>query len=76
MSEKLKEVCAYIRVSTDKQEELSPESQIRLIKDYAEQHNMLLTMQSCSGSSLVLPETLMKALIINQSSERNVMLML
>ena len=29
MSEKLKEVCAYIRVSTDKQEELSPESQIR-----------------------------------------------
>ena len=43
MSEKLKEVCAYIRVSTDKQEELSPESQIRLIKDYAEQHNMLLT---------------------------------
>ena len=43
MSEKLKEVCAYIRVSTDKQEELSPESQIRLIKDYAEQHYMLLT---------------------------------
>ena len=106
MSEKLKEVCAYIRVSTDKQEELSPESQIRLIKDYAEQHNMLLTriyqeekgisgkkadkrpafqemiatciltMQSCSGSSPVLPETLMKALIINQSSERNVMLIL
>lgn len=43
MSEKLKEVCAYIRVSTDKQEELSPESQVRLIRDYAEQHNMLLT---------------------------------
>ncbi|HBI59771.1 MAG TPA: recombinase family protein [Lachnospiraceae bacterium] len=43
MSEKLKEVCAYIRVSTDKQEELSPESQIRLIKEYAQAHGMLLT---------------------------------
>lgn len=43
MSDKLKEVCAYIRVSTDKQEELSPESQIRMIKEYAQQHGMLLT---------------------------------
>lgn len=43
MSEKLKEVCAYIRVSTDKQEELSPESQTRLIKEYAQAHGMLLT---------------------------------
>lgn len=43
MSEKLKEVCAYIRVSTDKQEELSPDSQIRLINEYAQSHNMLLT---------------------------------
>ncbi len=43
MSEQLKEVCAYIRVSTDKQEELSPDSQIRLIKEYAQAHNMLIT---------------------------------
>ena len=43
MSNNLKEVCAYIRVSTDKQEELSPESQIRLIKEYAQSHGMLLT---------------------------------
>lgn len=43
MSNSLKEVCAYIRVSTDKQEELSPESQIRLIKEYAQTHGMLLT---------------------------------
>ena len=43
MSDKLKDVCAYIRVSTDKQEELSPESQIRMIKEYAQQHGMLLT---------------------------------
>ena len=43
MSDKLKEVCAYVRVSTDKQEELSPESQIRLIKEYAQSHGMLLT---------------------------------
>lgn len=42
MSE-LKEVCAYVRVSTDKQEELSPDSQIRLLKQYASKHNMLLT---------------------------------
>jgi len=43
MSVSLKEACAYIRVSTDKQEELSPESQIRLIKEYAQTHEMLLT---------------------------------
>lgn len=39
----LKEVCAYIRVSTGKQEELSPDSQLRLIKEYAQSHDMLLT---------------------------------
>lgn len=39
----LKEVCAYVRVSTEKQEELSPDSQIRLLKEYASQHDMLLT---------------------------------
>lgn len=43
MSNSIKEVCAYIRVSTDKQEELSPESQVRLIKEYAQAHGMLLT---------------------------------
>lgn len=43
MKEDLKEVCAYVRVSTDKQEELSPDSQIRLIKDYAQSHRMLLS---------------------------------
>lgn len=42
MSE-LKEVCAYVRVSTERQEELSLDSQIRLLKEYASQHNMLLT---------------------------------
>lgn len=40
---KLKEVCAYVRVSTNKQEELSPDSQIRLIREYAASHDMLLT---------------------------------
>lgn len=40
---KLKEACAYVRVSTEKQEELSPDSQIRLLKEYASQHDMLLT---------------------------------
>lgn len=46
----LKEVCAYIRVSTGKQEELSPDSQLRLIKEYAQAHDMLLThvyMEGC-----------------------------
>lgn len=43
MEHHLKEVCAYVRVSTDKQEELSPDSQIRLIKEYAQTHGMLLT---------------------------------
>ncbi len=40
---KLKEACAYVRVSTEKQEELSPDSQIRLLKEYASQHDILLT---------------------------------
>lgn len=43
MSEHLKEVCAYVRVSTDRQEELSPDSQIRMLKEYAQMHGMLLT---------------------------------
>lgn len=43
MDHHLQEVCACVRVSTDKQEELSPDSQIRLIKEYAQTHGMLLT---------------------------------
>lgn len=39
----LKTVCAYVRVSTDKQEELSPDSQIREIKAYAQAHNMIVS---------------------------------
>lgn len=33
----------YIRVSTDKQEELSPDAQKRLLIDYAEKNNMLVS---------------------------------
>ncbi len=33
----------YIRVSTDKQEELSPDAQKRLLLDYAEKHGMLVS---------------------------------
>lgn len=32
----------YIRVSTDKQEELSPDAQKRLLMDYAAKHNMIV----------------------------------
>lgn len=32
----------YVRVSTDKQEELSPESQEKLLREYAKNHNMVL----------------------------------
>ena len=35
--------CAYVRVSTDKQEELSPDAQKRLLIDYAKKNNILLT---------------------------------
>lgn len=38
----MKTACAYIRVSTDKQEELSPDAQKRLIIDYAKKNNMSL----------------------------------
>ncbi len=37
-----KNACAYIRVSTDKQEELSPDAQKRLIIDYAKNNNLIL----------------------------------
>lgn len=33
---------AYIRVSTDKQDELSPDAQLRLLKEYAQAHDLLL----------------------------------
>ena len=33
---------AYIRVSTDKQDELSPDAQLRLLKEYAQGHDLLL----------------------------------
>lgn len=38
-----KEGYAYVRVSTDKQEELSPDAQIRLIKEYAAKNGIILT---------------------------------
>ena len=36
----MKTAAAYIRVSTHEQEEYSPESQLRLIRDYAKAHDM------------------------------------
>lgn len=38
----MKRACAYIRVSTDKQEELSPDAQKRLLIDFAKKNNMSL----------------------------------
>ena len=38
----MKNACAYIRVSTDKQEELSPDAQKRLLIDFAKKNNMSL----------------------------------
>ena len=38
----MKKACAYIRVSTDKQEELSPDAQKRLLIDFAKKNNMSL----------------------------------
>lgn len=37
-----KTAAVYIRVSTDKQEELSPASQRRMAEDYARQHNLFI----------------------------------
>lgn len=39
---KLKTGAAYIRVSTNMQEELSPDAQRRLILDYAKEHNIVI----------------------------------
>ncbi len=38
----MKTAAAYIRVSTDMQTEYSPDSQLKLIQDYAEKHDILL----------------------------------
>lgn len=35
--------CCYVRVSTDRQEELSPDAQKRLLLDYAKSHNMVVS---------------------------------
>lgn len=37
-----KMACAYIRVSTDSQEEYSPDAQIRLLKEYANKNDIIL----------------------------------
>ena len=42
MEGKLKTAAAYIRVSTHEQEEYSPESQIKLIKEYAQKNDLIL----------------------------------
>lgn len=39
----MKTVCAYIRVSTDSQDEYSPDAQVRLLKDYASKNDMIIT---------------------------------
>ena len=41
--ETLKTAAAYIRVSTDRQEELSPDAQKRELKNYAQKHGILIT---------------------------------
>ncbi len=38
----MKQAAAYIRVSTDEQLEFSPDSQLKLLREYAEKHDMLL----------------------------------
>lgn len=38
----MKVAAAYIRVSTEDQTELSPESQVKMIRDYAKAHDMVL----------------------------------
>lgn len=42
MSEEKRIGALYIRVSTDRQEELSPDAQIRLGREYAGQHNIII----------------------------------
>lgn len=42
MNDKLKSACAYIRVSTEKQEELSPASQKKLIIEYCQKNGYVI----------------------------------
>lgn len=42
MSNQIQDAALYIRVSTDKQEELSPDAQKRLLLEYAKSHNMIV----------------------------------
>lgn len=42
----MKSACAYIRVSTDKQEELSPDAQKRLLIDFAKKNNLSLLAEN------------------------------
>lgn len=44
-SNEVRTVALYIRVSTDKQEELSPDSQKRLLIEYAKNHGMIVSEQ-------------------------------
>ncbi|MGN0299524.1 MAG: recombinase family protein [Lachnospiraceae bacterium] len=41
--EEVKQAAIYIRVSTNQQEELSPDSQKRLCLEYAKKHNMIVS---------------------------------
>ena len=43
MKKKILMAALYIRVSTEKQEELSPDSQKRLLLDYAKSHDMIVS---------------------------------
>lgn len=45
ISNEVRTVALYIRVSTDKQEELSPDSQKRLLIEYAKSHSMIVSEQ-------------------------------
>ena len=42
MNTDLKTAAAYIRVSTDSQTELSPDSQIKVVRQYAKQHGYII----------------------------------
>lgn len=42
MNTELKTAAAYIRVSTDNQTELSPDSQLKVVRDYAKQHGFII----------------------------------
>lgn len=42
MNTELKTAAAYIRVSTDNQTELSPDSQLKLVRQYAKQHGYIV----------------------------------